>query len=57
MLFGDGSRVVFVEINLGEIMSQKDLGEFDHKDVVGMKCVGRVLVYGEKGLGVFLMRF
>lgn len=48
---------MFVEVNLGEIVSQKDLGEYDHTNVMDMKCIGRVLVYGEKGLGMFLMRF
>jgi hypothetical protein len=53
--FNDGTTIVFVEMNLGEIITKKDLCE--EGKIVNMKSIGRMLLYGKANESMFLLRF
>lgn len=45
--FSDGNSIMFVEINLGEIITKKELCDEKEGKVVNTKSIGRMLLYGK----------
>ena len=55
--FSDGNSIVFLEINLGEIITKKEICDEKEGKIMNMKSIGRMLLYGRANDSMYLLRF